>query len=82
MGSTAGLNARATRAVSETARRFDCEAWIQTAAGKSASARDLLGLLMLGVGPGEHVTVTCQGPDAREALAALVSVLQGSGATG
>ncbi len=70
-----GLCARIARRIVLRAQEFECDALVVSAAGCAANARSLVDLLMLGVAPGEQVTVRCRGPQARLALDALVALL-------
>jgi phosphotransferase system HPr (HPr) family protein len=46
-----------------------------TADGRTADAKSVLGVMGLGATSGQHVTVSAAGPDAGEAVAALITVL-------
>jgi phosphocarrier protein len=46
-----------------------------TAGGQTVPADSPMGLLALGAARGDEVTVTCRGPDAREALQALLALI-------
>jgi phosphocarrier protein HPr len=51
-----------------------------TVGGKQADAKSVLGVMGLGATSGQRVTVAATGPDAEEAVAALIVIL--GGATG
>jgi phosphotransferase system HPr (HPr) family protein len=46
-----------------------------TADGRTADAKSVLGVMGLGATSGQPVTVSAAGPDAREAVAALITIL-------
>jgi phosphocarrier protein FPr len=65
-----GLHARPATVLAETAKRFKSEIALRTG-DKTANARSLLSLLSLGATGGTELTVSAEGPDAKEALAAI-----------
>ena len=46
-----------------------------SAGGHTADAKSVLGVMGLGATSGQHLTVIASGPDAREAVAALIAIL-------
>ena len=46
-----------------------------TAGGNTADAKSVLGVMGLGATSGQHITVSAAGPDAREAVTALIAIL-------
>ena len=68
------LHARPAGALAVAAGRF-ASAVSVTAGGHTADAKSVLGVMGLGATSGQHVTVAAAGPDAREAVAALISIL-------
>jgi phosphotransferase system HPr (HPr) family protein len=68
------LHARPAGALAVAAGRF-ASAVSVTAGGHTVDAKSVLGVMGLGATSGQHVTVSAAGPDAREAVAALVTVL-------
>jgi phosphocarrier protein HPr len=46
-----------------------------TSGGHTADAKSVLEVMGLGATSGEHVTVSAAGPDARERVAALITIL-------
>ncbi len=46
-----------------------------TAGDHTADAKSVLGVMGLGATSGQHLTVEAAGPDAREAVAALIAIL-------
>ena len=68
------LHARPAGALAVAAGRF-ASAVSVTADGRTADAKSVLGLMGLGATSGQHVTVSAAGPDAPEAVAALITIL-------
>ena len=68
------LHARPAGALAVAAGRF-ASAVSVTAGGSTADAKSVLGVMGLGATTGQHVTVTAAGPDAQEAVAALIAIL-------
>jgi phosphocarrier protein HPr len=68
------LHARPAGALAVAAGRF-ASAVSVTAGGHTADAKSVLGVMGLGVTSGQHLTVSAAGPDAREAVAALITIL-------
>lgn len=68
------LHARPAGALAVTAARFGAK--ISVVAGeRSADARSVLGVMGLGAASGQEITVRAEGPDADEAVAAIIAVL-------
>jgi phosphocarrier protein len=70
----AGLHARPAAAFVRTAAAYGAAITVQYGA-RSASAKSIMGVLSLGVRKGATIRLKAEGPDARAALAALVSLL-------
>lgn len=69
-----GLHARASAKFVKLASSFDSEIQV-TRDGVTVDARSIMGLLMLGAGKGCDVGVTAEGPDAQEAIDALIDLV-------
>ncbi|HVE22445.1 MAG TPA: HPr family phosphocarrier protein [Acidocella sp.] len=70
-----GLHARAAAKLVTLAERFS--ATVEVAKdGQSVSARSIMGLMMLGAGPGSTVLLTADGFDAKEALDAIAALIE------
>ena len=68
------LHARPAGALAVAAGRF--AAVISVRAGShTADAKSVLGVMALGATSGQHLTVVASGPDAREAVDALIAIL-------
>jgi phosphocarrier protein HPr len=71
------LHARPAGALAVAAGRFAAAVTV-TAGGHTADAKSVLGVMGLGATSGQHLTVSADGPDAREAVAALIAILAGA----
>ncbi|MGF1560894.1 MAG: HPr family phosphocarrier protein [Geminicoccaceae bacterium] len=71
-----GLHARAAARFVKLAESFDAEITVERD-GQKVGGTSILGLMMLGAGPGAKLTLTCRGPQAAEALAALSGLVEG-----
>ena len=69
-----GLHARASAKFVKLASGFDSEIQV-TRDGVTVDARSIMGLLMLGAGKGSEVGVVAEGPDAQEAIDALIDLV-------
>lgn len=65
-----GLHARPATLLAETSKRFKSELAIRVG-DKTANAKSIVSLLRLGASGGTELTVSADGPDAAEALAAI-----------
>jgi phosphocarrier protein HPr len=70
-----GLHARAAAKLVTLAERFSASVDVSKD-GQSVSARSIMGLMMLGAGPGSTVRLTAEGFDAREALEAIAALIE------
>jgi phosphocarrier protein HPr len=68
------LHARPAGAVAVAAGRFAAAVSV-TAGARTVDARSVLGIMGLGATSGQQVTVSADGPDAAEAVAALIAIL-------
>ena len=69
-----GLHARASAKFVEAAAKFRSEITV-VKDGNSVSGRSIMGLMMLAAAKGSLVELVAQGPDAKEAIAALTSLI-------
>jgi phosphocarrier protein len=69
-----GLPARASAKFVETAAKFRSEITV-VKDGNTVSGRSIMGLMMLAAAKGSIVELVAQGPDAKEAIAALTSLI-------
>jgi phosphocarrier protein HPr len=71
---TGDLHARPAGALAVAAGRFASVISV-TAGGRTVDAKSVLSVMGLGATTGQDVTVSAAGPDAEEAVAALVAIL-------
>lgn len=70
-----GLHARPAAKFANLAEQFSALVDV-TCAGTTVSARSIMGLMMLGAGPGVELELRAEGPDAKQALDALISLIE------
>jgi phosphocarrier protein len=70
-----GLHARASAKLVEAAARFTCRIMVSKD-GQSVDARSIMGLMMLGAGPGTEIEIAAEGSDAEEAMVAIVALVE------
>ncbi|GIX09371.1 HPr family phosphocarrier protein [Elioraea sp.] len=70
-----GLHARAAAKFVKLAEQFSACVTVRRN-GQAVSARSIMGLMMLGAGPGCDVVLEAEGWDAREALDALAGLVE------
>jgi len=69
-----GLHARASAKFVETAAKFRSEITV-TKGDASVSGRSIMGLMMLAASIGTTIDLQAQGPDAKEALMAVMTLI-------
>jgi len=70
-----GLHARAAAKFVTMAERFGASIEVSRD-GQSVSARSIMGLMMLGAGQGSQLELQAEGWDAKEALEALIALVE------
>ena len=70
-----GLHARASAKIVEAASRFQSEIHV-VKDGVSANGRSIMGLMMLAASLGKEVEIQVQGPDAAEAMKAILALVE------
>ena len=70
-----GLHARASAKIVEGSARFQSEIHI-IKDGQAVNGRSIMGLMMLAASIGSTVMVTAEGPDAQEALTAMLALIE------
>jgi len=70
-----GLHARSGALLVKAANRFESEVLIEKD-GNAVNGKSIMGVLMLAASKGSVLTVTIEGPDAREAMAALAVLFE------
>ena len=71
---TGDLHARPAGQLAVAAAKFAADVSL-TVGDKTVNAKSVLAVMGLGATSGQHVTVSAAGPDAREAVAALITIL-------
>jgi phosphocarrier protein HPr len=75
VASSVGLHARPASLFAQAAAKTGVPVTLTSAAGKSVNAASILGVLSLGIGSGETVTISAEGDGADAALDALAELL-------
>lgn len=75
VASSVGLHARPASLFAQAAAKVGVPVTLTSAAGKSVNAASILGVLSLGIGHGEVVTLSAEGDGADAALESLAEVL-------
>ena len=70
-----GLHARASAKIVEASARFQSEIHI-IKDGQAVNGRSIMGLMMLAASIGSTVMITAEGPDAQEALTAMLALIE------
>jgi len=70
-----GLHARPAALLVQTVTQFDADVTIRIQ-GQSVNGKSILGLMMLGAGPGTVLEVSACGRQAAEALAAVAALVE------
>jgi phosphocarrier protein len=70
-----GLHARASAKFVKCAETFDAEVTV-TREGQSVGGTSIMGLMMLAASPGSSLLISATGPEAPEAIEALVQLVQ------
>ena len=71
-----GLHARASAKFVKCAENFNAEITV-SCKGQSVPGTSIMGLMMLGASPGSLIEVLASGPDHRQALSALMLLVEG-----
>ncbi|NBX05345.1 MAG: HPr family phosphocarrier protein [Betaproteobacteria bacterium] len=69
-----GLHARASAKLTKLAGSFASEVWI-TRGERRVNGKSIMGVMMLAAGMGSEVLLETEGPDAEQALAALLALM-------
>jgi phosphocarrier protein HPr len=69
-----GLHARASAKFVKAASQFDAHVTV-TRDGATVDAQSIMGLMMLGAGPGSVVEIAAEGPQAEDALDTLTQLI-------
>jgi len=69
-----GLHARASAKIVEASARFQSEIHV-IKDGSAVNGRSIMGLMMLAASIGSEIEITTEGPDAQEALTAMLALV-------
>ncbi|MEW5886310.1 MAG: HPr family phosphocarrier protein [Pseudomonadota bacterium] len=69
-----GLHARASAKLTKLAGQYACEVWMSRG-GRRINAKSIMGVMMLAAGLGSQVEIETDGPDEREAMQALLALI-------
>jgi phosphocarrier protein len=69
-----GLHARASAKFVKAAAQFDAEVKVSRD-GQTVDAQSIMGLMMLGAGPGSEIEITAEGPEADAAVDGLAQLV-------
>lgn len=70
-----GLHARASARFCACAGEFNADIHV-TKDGVTVGGMSIMGLMMLGAGPGSAIEISASGPDAEDAVAALCALVE------
>ena len=76
VASSVGLHARPASLFAQAAAKVGVPVTLTSAAGKSVNAASILGVLSLGIGHGEEVTLSAEGEGADAAVEELATLLE------
>ena len=69
-----GLEARPVALLVQVASQYECSIYVE-ADNKKVNAKSIMGMMTLGLAPGEAVTVTADGADEEAAIASIEQYL-------
>ena len=69
-----GLHARASAKLTQVAGRYKSQIWVSRN-GRRVNAKSIMGVMMLAAGKGSTLLVETNGPDEKEALAAVTRLI-------
>ena len=69
-----GLHARASAKLTQVAGRFKASVWMSRN-GRRVNAKSIMGVMMLAAAQGATLVVETEGPDEKEALAAVTRLI-------
>lgn len=70
-----GIHARPADLIARTAGQFDAQVWIERS-GERIDAKSILSVLTLAAGQGTELIVCASGPDAEQAVQAMVELIE------
>jgi len=72
---TLGIHARPASLLAQNASKFSSEVWIDKD-GMRVNAKSVMGILMLMSPQGTKLIIEAEGPDEKEAVAKLISIIE------
>ena len=69
-----GLEARPVALLVQVASQHECSIYVETG-NKKVNAKSIMGMMTLGLAPGEEVTVTADGADEEDAIVSIEQYL-------
>lgn len=73
-----GIHARPATLLVQTASKFNSDINLEYK-GKSVNLKSIMGVMSLGVGQGADVSISCEGADESDAMAAIVETMKKEG---
>lgn len=70
-----GLHARPAAMFVKVCNRHKSEIWVEKD-GEQVNGKSIMGLMMLAAGQGSRLLVSCEGPDAEEALRDIEEIIE------
>jgi phosphocarrier protein len=70
-----GLHARASAKLVEAAARFQSRVTVSHD-GQTADGRSIMGLMMMAAAIGSQIEITAEGPDAKDAMTAILALVE------
>ena len=70
-----GMHARPSALFVKVCNKFQSEIWVEKD-GEQVNGKSIMGLMMLAAGQGSKLRVTCDGPDAEQALAEIAELIE------
>ena len=69
-----GLHARASAKLTQIANQFESDIWLEKN-DKKVNAKSIMGVMMLAASQGSNIIITTEGPDEKEALNSIVTLV-------
>lgn len=70
-----GLETRPAAMLVQVASQYQSEIYLEVGSQKRVNAKSIMGMMTLGLAPGEEVTVTADGADEEEAIQSIEQYL-------
>ena len=68
------MHARASAKLTQIANQFESDIWIEKN-GKKVNAKSIMGVMMLAASQGSNIIISSEGPDEKEALNSIVTLI-------